>query len=160
MSELALLAFDAVLVRPEGIGTWTYVPIPFDVCAAFGGKGQVKVCGSVNGHVYRGVAQPMGDGTHYLVVNQTIRDAIGAHAGATVRVVMERDTAARTVEMPPELRTALEHQPAARERYAALSYSHQREYVDWIAGAKKAETRERRSQAAIERLVRGERART
>jgi Domain of unknown function (DUF1905)/Bacteriocin-protection, YdeI or OmpD-Associated len=153
---MSTYAFDAVLERPEGVGTWTYLRIPLDVQTAFGSKGQAKVTGSINGHPYRGVAMPMGDGTHYLVVSKTIRDAIGAHAGATVQVIMELDTAARSVVIPAEFQQALDGNQAAHERFTALSYSHQREYIDWIQTAKKTETRGRRIQAALERLVHGE----
>lgn len=35
--------FEATLFRPEGVGTWTYLNVPFDVEAEFGTKGQVRV---------------------------------------------------------------------------------------------------------------------
>ena len=36
-------SFTATLERPEGVGTWTYLTVPFDVPAEYGVKGQVKV---------------------------------------------------------------------------------------------------------------------
>ena len=38
-------------------------------------------------------------------------------------------------------------------KFAALSPSHQREYLTWIAGAKKPETRERRIVGTLARLT-------
>jgi len=38
------------------------------------------------------------------------------------------------------------------ERFAALSYSHQREYVQWIGEAKRPDTRRRRIDQTVERL--------
>jgi len=35
--------FEAVLQRPEGVGTWTFLDIPFNVEEAFGSKGQAFV---------------------------------------------------------------------------------------------------------------------
>ena len=92
--------FDASLIRPEGVGTWTYLDIPVEVSKEFGGKGQVRVKGSINRHPYRTSARPHGDGRHYIVVNKSIRDAIGVTTGDVVRVVMGLDTAPRTVETP------------------------------------------------------------
>ena len=39
-------SFEAVLIRPEGVGTWTYLNIPRDISSTFGSKGQVKVKGT------------------------------------------------------------------------------------------------------------------
>jgi len=81
---MAEFAFNSILKRPQGIGTWTYLDIPTELMSNFGKKGQVKVRGTLNAHPFRGSAQPHGDGTHYLVVNKSIRDAIGASQGDTV----------------------------------------------------------------------------
>lgn len=57
--------------------------------------------------------------------------------------------------MPAELATALAAQPVAQRHFAAFSPSQQREYIDWIADAKRADTRERRLAQAIEWLAEG-----
>ncbi len=59
-------------------------------------------------------------------------------------------------EMPRELRTALAKNGKAAKNFLALAPSHQQHYMLWVAMAKKAETRERRAQEAINRLQRGE----
>ncbi len=147
--------FEAILKRPEGIGTWTYLDIPLDVAEVFGAKGQVKVAGTINGHPYRGSAMPHGDGTHYLVVNRSIREAIGAAQGDRVIVTLGPDTGARTVTIPADLDKAFAQNREAGAAFGALSYSHQKEFVDWIEQAKKAETRERRITQALEMLAEG-----
>jgi uncharacterized protein YdeI (YjbR/CyaY-like superfamily) len=45
----------------------------------------------------------------------------------------------------------------ARAAYEKLSYTHRREYAEWIAGAKRQETRERRAARALGMLEAGER---
>jgi hypothetical protein len=149
--------FRAQLERPEGVGTWTYLRIPPAVMAAYEARGQVKVTGTIEGHPFRGSAMPRGDGTHFLVVNKTIRDAIGAHAGASVEVTLEADSAPRDVDVPLDLAQALAADQPACQRFAALSYSHQKEYIDWIEAARKPETRTRRIQATLERVTTGAR---
>jgi hypothetical protein len=154
---MPIIAFHAVLTRPEGVGTWTFVRIPFNVEEVYGSRGQVKVRGAVNGQPYRGSAMPQGDGSHYLVVNKALRDAAGAIIGDTVQVEMEPDAEGRQVEVPGDLRAAVDADSAAREAFGRFSYSHQKAYVEWIQGAKAAATRQRRIARAVEMLAAGQR---
>jgi uncharacterized protein YdeI (YjbR/CyaY-like superfamily) len=59
------------------------------------------------------------------------------------------------VTVPPELATALSRHPEAKAAFDAFSPSHRREYAEWIAEAKKPETKERRVQQALEMLAEG-----
>ncbi len=145
--------FQATLIRPNATGSWTYLNIPFSVEVGFGSKGQVKVRGTLNAHALRGSLMPHGDGTHYLVVNKSIRDAIGVTEGDTVSVSIEQDTEQRSVVVPDDLRALLDIDEAARTAFEKFSYSHQKEYVDWIESAKTPETRQRRIQSAAEKIV-------
>jgi len=145
-----------LLGRGPGLA-WVYIAIPFDVQAAFGSKGRVPVCGTINGFSFRTSVVPEGDGTHYMVVNKALQAGAGAKRGDAVTVVMERDTAERAVAVPPELDDALRTARAARDAFASLSYSHRKEYADWIASAKKPETRIARAQKAAAMLSSGKR---
>ena len=147
--------FDASLIRPEGVGTWTYLDIPVEVSKEFGGKGQVRVKGSINRHPYRTSARPHGDGRHYIVVNKSIRDAIGVTTGDVVRVVMGLDTAPRTGEIPPDFMQAMQSDRKYSELFEELSYSRQKEFVDWLESAKREETRERRMAQSLDMLLEG-----
>ncbi len=149
-------AFDAVLIRPEGVGTWTFVTIPFNVEEEYGSRGQVKVRGAVNGQPYRGSAMPQGDGCHYLVVNKALRDAAGVTTGDTVHVEMEPDVDIRQVEVPADLRAAVDADPSARAAFDRFSYSHQKAYVEWIQEAKAEATRQQRIARAVEMLAAGQ----
>jgi uncharacterized protein YdeI (YjbR/CyaY-like superfamily) len=57
--------------------------------------------------------------------------------------------------MPPELAARLRRNKRATAFFAALAPSYQRQYVAWIATAKRQETKERRLNEAIELLTRG-----
>lgn len=59
--------------------------------------------------------------------------------------------------VPPALAAALEDAPEAARAFAALSPSHKRDYVEWIAEAKRDETRARRITQAIAWLAEGKR---
>jgi len=60
-----------------------------------------------------------------------------------VKVVVERDTSPRTVEVPPELEKLLKKEKLMPV-FEALSYTHRKEYVRWITEARKEETRQAR----------------
>jgi uncharacterized protein YdeI (YjbR/CyaY-like superfamily) len=66
---------------------------------------------------------------------------------------MEQDTEERIVEIPADLLTALDSHPAARDYFDGLSYSHKKEYVEYITEAKKLETRVGRVRKTLELLL-------
>jgi uncharacterized protein YdeI (YjbR/CyaY-like superfamily) len=59
------------------------------------------------------------------------------------------------VPMPPAFRRALDDAPKVRESFEAMSPSQQREYVEWIADAKRESTRERRIATALKWIGQG-----
>jgi len=151
--------FKATLIRPEGVGTWTYFSIPLHISKTFGSKGQVKVKGTINGHPFRSTALPMGDGSHYLVVGKSIRDHIQAIQGDMIKVILELDSEKREVVIPDDLVQAFVNQPLAKNVFEKLSNSHKKEYANWIMGVKQEETRRRRIEKAIELLSLGKKLR-
>lgn len=141
--------FKATLHRPEGVGTWTYAPIPPKVSEAFASRGQVRVKGTVDGKPFESTILPTGRGGHYLVLKAEIRKAIGKEAGAAVQVEFEATTRTPKVAQPKELEAALAKDAEARAKFESMPPSHQREYVRFIGEAKKEETRLRRVGKAI-----------
>jgi uncharacterized protein YdeI (YjbR/CyaY-like superfamily) len=63
--------------------------------------------------------------------------------------------AEKTIEVPDYIMKALRKNKMALKTFEAFSYSHKKEYVEWIAEAKRAETRERRIAQMIEWLKEG-----
>jgi uncharacterized protein YdeI (YjbR/CyaY-like superfamily) len=56
-----------------------------------------------------------------------------------------------------DVAAALAADPDARARFEALSFTHRKEYVDWIQSAKRADTRQRRLAQATKLLKSGRR---
>jgi hypothetical protein len=110
---------------------------------------------TINGEPFTSSAMPAGDGTHALAVSKALQTAARASAGDTVTVVLEPDLEPRTVDVPAELQAAFADAQKAHAAFSALAYSHQKEYVSWIASAKRPATRERRIAQAIEMLTSG-----
>ena len=92
---------------------------------------------------------------HILLVRKDIRAQIGKQPGDRVEVTLEEDTTPRIVVVPEDLKAAMGDSPELVTFFEQLSYTHQKEYVQWIEGAKKQETRLRRIQKAIEMMQAG-----
>jgi bacteriocin resistance YdeI/OmpD-like protein/uncharacterized protein DUF1905 len=129
---------------------------PFDVGEVFQRKGRVPVKGTINGFPFRSSLMNMGDG-HMMVVNAQLRAGAGCKAGDTVAVLMELDEEKRTVEVPAYLKKIIDREPKAREFWVKLSFTHRKECVREIEGAKRPETREKRIAAMLDALRKGQR---
>ena len=127
--------------------------MPFDAKAAFGSARPPVRC-TINGMEYRSRLSVYG-GSTYLGLRSDLRKAAGLSVGDAVEVTMEVDVAPREVEVPPALAAALAGDDGARAAYEALSFTHRKEYAQWIGEAKREETRERRVAKAIVMLNEG-----
>jgi len=66
--------------------------------------------------------------------------------------VLELDDEPRRVAVPPELEAVLASEPEAKAVFDGLSHTHRREYVEWVSGAKREETRRTRLERAVAML--------
>ena len=148
---MAAKRFTAELQRVGKTGTM--FEVPFDLKAAFG-RARPPVRVTIRGHTWR-TTPGVYDGVGLVVVNRSVKAATGVDAGDRVRIEIELDTEPREVVVPDDLRAALADVPAARAAFGKLSFSHQREYVQWIEQAKRAETRARRVADTVRRVVSG-----
>jgi hypothetical protein len=145
-------SFEATI--EEGPRGGALVEVPLDVRKTFGTGGMVKVLATFDGHSYRGSLAPMG-GRHILGVTKPIRAATGKGIGEVVEVRFRVDTQPRVVEVPPDLQEALGRDPAAQRRFEKLSYTHRKEFVNWVLEARKPDTRERRVAKTLGMLKEG-----
>ena len=143
--------FETELIADYNNSSATAIKFPFDVETIFGAK-RVPVCGTINGAAFRSTIFRM-HGEQFMVVNRELREEANAKAGDTVRVEIERDTAPRTVEVPADLFAALNENPAAKEIWERISYTHKKEFVAAIEEPKKPETRARRVKKTLAELL-------
>ncbi len=118
--------------------------------AELGGR-RVPVRATVNGHTWRSTTAVYG-GRAMVGLNKDVQREAGVGVGDRVRLELERDEAPREVELSAALAEPLAADPDARRAFESLSYTHRREYAEWIAEAKREETRERRVTRALEML--------
>lgn len=145
-----LLKTFTALIEDAGSGG-AYVRIPFDVEKTFGKK-RVKVRADIEGETYRGSLVRMGSDFHILGIRKDIRQKIGKCIGDTVRISLEEDRGPREVAIPPDLMEALSNDAPAHAAFLVQSYSHQKEYVQWIEEAKHPQTRQNRITRTLEML--------
>lgn len=121
--------------------------------ARLGTRRTVNVRGTFNGQPFHNSFLPTGDGRHYLVVSKTLRQAAGVALGDSVKVVFDIEAGPRPVVIPDDVQAALDRAPAAKALFEKLSPSHQREYLGFVAEAKKPETRARRLAQLLDKLL-------
>jgi hypothetical protein len=130
-------------------GAWTFLEVPFNVERAFGTKARVPVSGTMNGFAFQNSLMPNGDGTHSMMVNKALQAGAKASAGDLVSVAMDVDRSERVVTVPVELERALSANKTAALAFKALSYSHRKEFAEWVAAAKRQETRASRAAKSL-----------
>ena len=143
--------FDAVVGGGEG--RLPLVELPFDVTAAYG-TARPKVKATVNDVTLRTTVSVYG-GRSYVGFRKQIQEAAGIRIGDRVRVRIEPDVEPREIEVPDDLAQALKKDRAASQAFEGLSYTHRKEYAQWVEDAKKPETRQRRVEKTIELLRAG-----
>jgi bacteriocin resistance YdeI/OmpD-like protein/uncharacterized protein DUF1905 len=146
--------FTAVIQNAGGGGA--FVEVPFDVEEAFGAK-KPKVKALIEGVPYRGLLVRMGSEHHLLIILKGIREQIGKTFGDEIQVTVEPDLEERVIEIPKDLMKELKKDKEAKAFFDKLSYTHRKEYVNWVTEAKKEETRQNRIIKTIEMLKKGKR---
>ena len=128
-----------------------FIPVTFDPKTVFG-KVRAPVRVTLNGYTYRSTIAAMG-GPPCIPLRRSHREAARLEGGETLEVRLDLDTDTREVTPPADFLRALKTSPPAWHRWRELSYSHQREYVEAIDQAKKAETRARRIEGAVRMIA-------
>src|ERR1700674_3684475 len=132
-----MVKFKGVLTPTPRGGGGCFVPIPKDVAAKLGLKGFPKIQAVIAGLPYRGSLMPMGDGTYCLGVLKSIQEAAGVGFGDTVEVLLELDTAPRTVEPPADLARAMAREKKMAASWEKLSFTNKKEMALSLEQAKK-----------------------
>ena len=145
-------------VQGEGGGTW--VDVPFDLKETYGKGNMVPIVATFNEtERYQGQLAMMGGEWPMLLVRSDVRAKLGVAVGDRVRVRIELDTALRVVPLPEDVAALVDVDPAAAVTWEQLPPGARRAYVQWIDGAKRPETRQRRVEETVRKLAAGEKLR-
>ena len=146
------ISFTAPIIQHEGMNAG-YVEFPFGVEEVFGTRGMVKVKALFDGKAeYRGIMSNMGTGCHILILTQEVRRKLGKSFGDSVLVELEHDLETREVIVPEDVQQVLNEYPDEKAFFEKLSYTHRKEYINWLTSAKRDETRARRMLEFIVKL--------
>ena len=127
------------------------IVVPPGIVAALGGGKRAAVKITLGGYSYRSTLAVMG-GDVMVGVAAEHREKAGVAGGQTLEVGIELDTEARTVEAPADLVAALDA-AGALAAFEALAFSHRKEHVRAINEAKAPETRRRRIESAVQKVL-------
>jgi len=124
--------------------------------AALGERKRPPVTVTIGDYTFHTTVAVYG-GQPMIGVNKGHRAAAGIGVGDTFDVLVALDEEPRVVEVPTDLAQALAADGAAQVAFDKLSYTHRREYVEWIAEAKRPATRSRRVAETVDRMRTGTR---
>jgi hypothetical protein len=139
-------------VEPRANGS-VAIRLPFDPDAAWGGKDRHYVAGSIHGVRVRGSLVRRGDG-RWLELGPAWCRSGRVSAGDTVEVDLQPE-GPQLDDLGPELRAALDAEPAARRAFESLATFYRKAIVREVDGVKRPETRERNLARVMDRLRTG-----
>lgn len=128
--------------------------VPAEVVEGLGAGKRPPVTVTMNGYTYRNSVAVMG-GKYMIGISSDRRGPAGVTGGEDVDIDLELDTAPREVDVPPDLATALDADPAARKKFDSLSYSNKSWHVLQATGTKNPDTRARRIEKSVAALREG-----
>jgi Bacteriocin-protection, YdeI or OmpD-Associated/Domain of unknown function (DUF1905) len=149
---LSTQRFDTVL---EQYGTRTVIVVPFDPNRAWGAKDRHYVGGSVNGCQVRGRLDSNGT-QFFLSLGPAWRRDNRLEAGAAVTVVLFPE-GPQSELLAADIADALEAKPKAKAFFDSLASFYRKNFLRWIDGARRAETRKARISEMVKLLGAGKR---
>ena len=153
--------FSAKLHRPAGAAkseNWSFLKLPQESSDKLPARSMVSVEGTINGFPFQATLEPDGQGGHWLRVKPQLQEAARLAIGEMVTLEIAPVTVEPEPEIPDDLRRALDAAPPkAQETWLATTALARRDWIYWIITGKKAETRVKRIEVAIDKMTKGSR---
>ena len=159
-ASTAKIRFKAKLLRPAEPSKgqpWSFLVLPKDVSSRLPTRSKTTVEGSMNGHPFRATLEPDGLKSHWLKVNEKLREAARAQTGDLVQLEIAPSGKEPEPKVPADLRKALTAAPKAKAVWSDITPIARRDWIHWIISAKQAQTRARRVRSAADMLAGGKR---
>ena len=142
---------------PLKIGDWTILKLPKSVSAKLPSRGMALVEGTINGFRSKIVLEPDGKGSHWFVVDSSLRKTADIDAGDTVTIVVEPSKAWPEPDVPADLNKALASDQKANALWKDITPMARWDWLRWIRSTNNRETRSHRIEVALSKLRSGER---
>jgi hypothetical protein len=147
-------SFQVSLQKKDG--RW-FLPIPFDSDGAWGAKARHCVTGTIEGKTVRGSLKCVEAAMQLPLGPAWLRDS-GIDPGQPVNVVLMPE-GPQSAALAYDLVEAFRAEPKAAAFFDAMPTFYRKNYMRWIDGAKRPETRQARIRETIEDMKIGKRAR-
>lgn len=138
-------------------GSRIFLALPFDPQAVWGTKGRHHVRGTVNAIPIRGSLGSDGN-VYFLLLGAAWRRDSHIQPGMTVDVSLAPE-GPQQASLAPDVAEALAQAPTAAAFFNDLATFYRNNYVKWVEGAKRAETRAARIAELITLLNAGQKQR-
>ena len=157
--DSAGVAFKARLQRPAQPkdAAWTFLLLPAAASAQLPTRSMVTVEGTFAGQPFVATLEPDGNGSHWLKIDKTLREKAGVAAGDTVALQVAPVSKEPEPKLPADLKQALAANAGAKATWKDITAVARRDWIHWITSGKKAETRVKRIDVAIDKLACGNR---
>ena len=155
----ARVRFKARLLRPAkpANADWAFLVLPQAASNRLPARSQVSVDGTFGAVPFQATLEPDGQGSHWLKVGKPLLDAAGVVAGDTVALNVAPVAEEPEPAVPPDLRKALDANPAASATWDDITPLARRDWIQWMTSGKKAETRVKRIASGCDMLASGKR---
>ncbi|MEI8281213.1 MAG: YdeI/OmpD-associated family protein [Armatimonadota bacterium] len=157
---MATIHFTAKLCRPASneVEAWTFIHLPQVVSDKLPTRSMSSIEGSFNGTSFHATLNPDGQGGHWLKVDEQLRTSAKVNPGDLITLEIAPVTVEPEPVVPEDFTHALNSAPLkAFETWRAITAIARRDWIQWITSGKKAETRTKRIDVAIDKLSKGSR---
>lgn len=153
------ISFSATLLRTTTAksDSLTLLTLPKDVSSKLPSRGMTSVEGTINGFPFVATLEPDGQGSHLLRVDRKMQGGAGVRAGDVVTLAIAPAREEPEPRVPADLQKALAAAPKARALWSDITPKARRDWIHWIATAKRSETRTSRIEKTCTMLVAGKR---
>ena len=130
-----------------------WIEFPYDLKQTYGVGNLVPYKATFDGRVtYQGSLAKMGGPGAMILLRKDVRAELGKQPGESVEVIVELDDKPRELNIAKDFKQTLQA-AGLWEKFSGLAYTHRKEYVQWVEGAKKPETRTSRLQKMCQMLL-------
>ena len=115
------------------------------------------MAGKLNGHPFQATLEPDGQLSHWLAIDEKLRQAASAEVGDMVAAELAPVDSEPEPEVPTDLRNALAASPEAKAVWDDTTTIARVDWIHWIVSAKQEKTRVSRVNDACDMLASGKR---
>ena len=139
------------------VNSWVIALLPPDISATLPSRGTVLIKGTMNDTDFLAVLEPDGRGSHWLNVDEPMRDAANVAAGDEVTLSIEPSSDWPEPMVPADVLAALKADPEAKEFWDDVTPMARWDWLRWINSTNNPDTHKHHIEVALSKLKAGER---